>query len=228
MNIEINGIRSKLIKRLQIGGWDKPLKFFMNSSEFDELIISLRKEVEKGSRFTPPLKYIFNAFESTPYDETKVVIIGQDPYPQLNTADGIAFSCSIKNKPEKSLQYIFKALNATQWDSFDPDLTRWCKQGVLPINTALTTEIGNVGSHYKLWKPFTTQLLDHINHSVSPIFILMGKKAEEWEPLIDKCKRFKVPHPASAAYKGGTWDCKNVFSDVNKELKKRGKTEIIW
>jgi len=214
MNIEINNIRSKLIERLERGGWYKPLKFFMNSSEFDELIISLRKEVEKGYRFTPPLKYVFNAFESTPYDETKVVIIGQDPYPQFNTADGIAFSCSIKNKPEKSLQYIFKTLNGTQWDSFDPDLTRWCKQGV--------------GSHYKLWKPFTTQLLDHINHSVSPIFILMGKKAEEWEPLIDKCKRFKVPHPASAAYKGGVWDDKNVFTKVNEELKKQGKPEVIW
>tara|TARA_Y100000034_G_scaffold133051_1_gene197574 strand:+ start:1037 stop:1723 length:687 start_codon:yes stop_codon:yes gene_type:complete len=228
MNNKINYIRGKLIEKLEVNGWDKALKFFMNSSDFDELISHLRKEVDQGFRFTPPLKYIFNAFESTPYSKTNVFIIGQDPYPQLNTADGIAFSCSLKGKPEKSLQFIFKALHGSQWDSCKPDLKRWCEQGVLPINTALTTQIGKVGIHYLLWKPFTTQLLDHINHSFDGIFILMGKKAEEWEPLLDKQKIFKVSHPASAAYKGGTWDCKNVFSDVNKELKKRGKPQIIW
>ena len=228
MKIDINQIRLKLIKRLESNGWDKAVRFFMNSSEFDNLIQVLHKEVKQGLRFTPPLKSIFNALESTPYSKACVFILGQDPYPQLGVADGIAFSCSNKMKAEKSLQYIFKSLNGTQWDSLDPDLTRWCHQGVLPLNTAFTTQIGNVGSHYKLWKPFTTQLLDHINHSFDGIFILMGRKAEEWEPLLDKQKIFKVSHPASAAYQGGVWDDKNVFYQVNEELLKRGKTQIIW
>ncbi len=99
---------------------------------------------------------------------------------------------------------------------------------MLPLNTAFTTQIGNVGAHYKLWKPFTIQLLDHINHSFDGIFILMGKKAEEWEPLLDRQTIFKVAHPASAAYKGGVWDCQDVFNKVNQELRKKSKPEIIW
>tara|TARA_R110000824_G_scaffold201352_2_gene385360 strand:+ start:2140 stop:2826 length:687 start_codon:yes stop_codon:yes gene_type:complete len=228
MNIDINSIRTKLIGHLKEGGWDKALKFFMNSSEFDKLIEFLRQDVEKGYRFTPPLKYVFNGFKSTKYNDTKVIILDQNPYPQINTADGIAFSCSITGKPEKTLQYIFKSLDKDQWGSFNPDLTRWCKQGVLPLNTAFTTQIDKIGTHSKIWKPFTTQLLDHINHNVNPIFIIMGKKAEEWIPLIDNCKIFKVSHPTSAAYKDGIWDCKNVFTEVNKELQKRGKSQIIW
>jgi len=227
MDIDINHIRKKLIEKLEINGWNKALDFFMNSSDFDIVINALHAEVSEGHRFTPPLKDIFNAFEFTPYDKTTVFIIGQDPYPQLGTADGIAFSCSKKMKPEKSLQYIFKAIYGDYKDR-DPDLRRWCKQGVLPINTALTTQIGDVGSHYSIWKPFIIQLLDHINHSFHGMFILMGKKAEEWEPLLDKQVVFKVPHPASAAYKSGTWDCKNVFHDVNEELKMNGFPEIIW
>jgi len=228
MNIDVNVIRTKLIEHLKQGGWDNALKLFMNSSEFDKLIEFLRKDVEKGYRFTPPLKYVFNGFKSTKYNNTKVIILNQNPYSQLNTADGIAFSCSIKEKPEKALQYIFKELNGSQWDSFDPDLTRWCKQGVLPLNTAFTTQIDKTGTHCEIWKSFTTQLLDHINHNLDPIFILMGKKTEEWTPLIDNCKIFKVPHPASAAYNDGEWDCKNVFTQVNIELKKRGESQILW
>jgi len=228
MNIDINNIRTKLIDNLKQGGWNNALKFFMNSSEFNKLIEFLRKDVEKGYRFTPPLKYVFNGFKFTKYNETKVIILNQDPYSQINVADGIAFSCSIKKKPEKALEYIFKGLNKNQWESFDPDLTRWCKQGVLPLNTAFTTQIDKTGTHCEIWKSFTTQLLDHINHNLDPIFILMGKKTEEWIPLIDNCKVFKVSHPTSALYKEEVWDCKDVFIKVNEELKKRGKSQIIW
>jgi len=228
INIDINYIRVKLIEKLEINGWDKALKNFIMSSDFKAILKALKNEVDQGKRFTPPLKSIFRTFEHTPYTETKVLIIGQDPYPQLDTADGIAFSCSRKGKAEKSLQYIFKSLNPTQWDSLDPDLKRWCKQGVLCINTALTVEIKNIGSHYHIWKPFTTYLLDHINHNLKCNVILMGKKAEEWGPLLNKQKLFKVAHPASAAYKGGVWDDKNVFANVNKELEINNQPLIIW
>jgi len=226
MKIDINHIHGKLIEKLEFNGWYKAVRMFMHS-DIDKLLKCLRDEVSEGYRFTPPLKNIFSAFENTPYEKTNVVIIGQDPYPQLNTADGIAFSCSIKGKPEKSLQFIFKALYGSYEDQ-DPDLKRWCTQGVLPLNTAFTTRVNDIGAHYNLWKPFTQELLDHMNKEMDCIFILMGKKAEEWENLLQDSKIFKVSHPASAAYQGGNWDHKNVFNDVNSELKKRGKSDVIW
>ena len=117
--------------------------------------------------------------KSVPYKEIKVIVIGQDPYPQLGSADGIAFSCSKKGKAEKSLQYILKALNDEQGDV---DLRRWSNQGVLLLNTAFTCEINSIGSHINLWKPFAIYLFELLNrhHKNVPV-IMMGKKAEDWQ-----------------------------------------------
>jgi len=109
------------------------------------------------------------------------------------------------------------------------DLRRWSNQGVLLINTALTVEVNKIGSHYGIWKSFTEYLFDILNkYNKNVIFILMGRKAEEWAPLIPNNKIFKVAHPASAAYRGGEWDCKDVFNKVNEELIKQEKSCIAW
>jgi uracil-DNA glycosylase len=185
---------------------------------------TLLDNVNNGRRFTPMFKDTFNAFIECPYKETKVVIVGQDPYPQLGVADGIAFSCSKKDKAEKSLQYINKAI-----DTEHTDLRCWSNQGVLLINTALTVEVNKIGSHYGIWKSFTEYLFETLNrHNKDLVFILMGKKAEEWAPLLSNMKIFKVAHPASAAYRGGEWDSKDVFNKVNLELEKQDKICIEW
>ena len=128
----------------------------------------LYKLREDGKRFTPPLKQVFRAFEECPYDDLKVIFIGQDPYPQLGVADGISFSCGNTNKVQPSLRYIFEEIERTVYQEFpsyqDPDLTRWSKQGILMLNTALTVEVGKIGSHYDIWKPFTAYLLDWLNN----------------------------------------------------------------
>ena len=127
---------------------------------------------------------------------------------------------------EKSLQYILKALED---EDGDIDLRRWANQGVLLINTAFTVEINKIGSHYHIWKPFTEYLFENLNrHKKNTVFILMGKKAEEWQTLLPDCKILKCPHPASAAYRGGVWDSKNVFNDANSILENQGKTMINW
>jgi len=226
MNMEKNLIilKQNLKKDIESSGWADVLFPYIDSKLYDDLTDSLISLVEEGKRFTPKFKDIFNAFKECKYDDLKVVIVGQDPYPQLGSADGLAFSCSKKDKAEKSLQYINKAI-----DTDHTDLRCWANQGVLLINTALTVEVNKIGSHFWNWKPFTEHLFSKINQDNKDIvFILMGKKAEAWERLIPNQKIFKCTHPASAAYRGGIWDSNDVFNKTNIELNKQGKTLIDW
>jgi|TARA_R110002072_G_scaffold69136_2_gene167711 uracil-DNA glycosylase len=226
IEIDITNLRESLNNKLVDSGWEKMLSPYINGLDFDHIMNTLVANVNRGRRFTPRFKDVFNAFYECPYDDVKVVIVGQDPYPQLGSADGIAFSCSKKGKAEKSLQYILKALED---EDGDVDLKRWANQGVLLINTAFTVEINKIGSHYHIWKPFTEYLFENLNrHKKNTVFILMGKKAEEWQTLLPDCKILKCPHPASAAYRGGVWDSKNVFNDANSILENQGKTMINW
>ena len=226
MDIDINLLRDNLNNKLKDSGWDRMLSPYVNGLSFDYIMNKLRDSVEQGLRFTPKFKDVFNGFYECPYDNLKVVIVGQDPYPQLGVADGIAFSCSIKGKAEKSLQYILKALKD---EDGSVDLRRWSNQGVLLINTAFTCEVNKIGSHYGIWKSFTEHVFDNINrHNPDTIFILMGKKAEAWQTLLPNCKILKCSHPASAAYRGGEWDCNDVFNKANTMLIKQDKTCINW
>ena len=226
MDIDINLLRDNLNNKLKDSGWDRMLSPYVNGLSFDYIMNKLRDSVEQGLRFTPKFKDVFNGFYECPYDDLKVVIVGQDPYPQLGVADGIAFSCSIKGKAEKSLQYILKALED---ENGDVNLKRWSNQGVLLINTAFTCEINKIGSHYGIWKSFTEHVFENINrHNPDTIFILMGKKAEAWQTLLPNCKILKCSHPASAAYRGGEWDCNDVFNKANTILIKQDKTCINW
>ena len=228
MEIDINILRDNLNSKLKDSGWDRMLSPYVNGLSFDHIMNTLIENVENGKRFTPKFKDVFNGFYECPYNDLKVVIVGQDPYPQLGVADGIAFSCSRKGKTEKSLQYIFKSLYG-EHEGYNNDLRRWSNQGVLMINTAFTCEINKIGSHYSIWKSFTEYVFDNINrHNPKTIFILMGKKAEAWQTLLPNCKILKCSHPASAAYRGGEWDSNDVFNKVNLELEKQGKTCISW
>ncbi len=236
MEIKINNLRDNLIEKLEYTGWANMLSPYINGLSFDHIMNTLVDNVNNGKRFTPKFKNTFNAFIECPYEDTKVVIVGQDPYPQLGVADGIAFSCSNKGKAEKSLQYILKQtigdlskMGRVMYTPEECDLRRWSNQGVLLINTALTVEVNKIGSHYGIWKSFTEYLFDCLNrHKKDLVFVLMGRKAEEWAPLLSNMKIYKVAHPASAAYRGGEWDCKDVFNKVNNELTKQGKTCIEW
>ena len=226
MDIDINLLRDNLNNKLKDSGWDRMLSPYVNGLSFDYIMNKLRDSVEQGLRFTPKFKDVFNGFYECPYDDLKVVIVGQDPYPQLGVADGIAFSCSRKGKAEKSLQYILKALED---EDGSVDLRRWSNQGVLLINTAFTCEVNKIGSHYGIWKSFTEHVFENINrHNPDTIFILMGKKAEAWQTLLPNCKIIKCSHPASAAYRGGEWDCNDVFNKTNTMLIKQDKTCINW
>ena len=230
MDIDINLLRDNLNNKLKDSSWDRMLSPYVNGLSFDHIMNTLIENVEQGRRFTPKFKDVFNGFYECPYNNLKVVIVGQDPYPQLGVADGIAFSCSVKGKAEKSLQYILKQTTGkTVYTSEECDLRRWANQGVLLINTAFTCEVNKIGSHYGIWKSFTEHVFDNINrHNPDTIFILMGKKAEAWQTLLPNCKILKCSHPASAAYRGGEWDSNDVFDKANEILNTQDKACINW
>ena len=232
-SVNLQNVKEKLIERLADCGWGNKLRTFIKSSEMDSILESLLKEALDNKRFTPKVKDMFNAFVECPFDNTRVVIIGQDPYPQAGVADGIAFSCSNTMKTEASLKYIHGSIKKTVDNTYvgNADLKPWANQGVLLLNTAFTTTIGKPGAHQILWRPFMVQVIDSlIWEKQGLIYAFLGKKAQEYADLIpDNNHKIMVSHPASAAYeKLSEWDCEDMWNKINKYLEQDGKQRISW
>jgi len=223
-------IKEKLSELFLSYDW-RILDFFLNQFEYSILIDSLLEEKKKGHSFTPRLKESFSGILTCPPDNIKVIIIGQDPYPQPNVADGIAFSCSKTMKEQPSLRYIFNEIEKLYPNGYerDPNLIKYTRQGVIMLNTALTCRVNEIGSHYHIWKGFTSFFLEHINNRHKDcVAVLLGKKAEEWASHLSNLHIIKASHPASAAYSKGSWDSNDLFNKVNKRLEIIGKEPIIW
>jgi uracil-DNA glycosylase len=232
--INLEEVKQKLYERLRPSGWGDKLKTFIMSEDFDLILKTLLAEARAGRRFTPILKQLFRGFEECPYKDLKVVMIGQDPYPYQGVASGIAFDCANTGNVEASLRFMFKEIESTVYPegyTWDPSLARWSNQGILLINTALTTMIGKVGQHYNLWQPFLAFLFDTLNYS-NPglIYVFMGKKAAEWaESVSDDNHKLFTTHPAMAAHHDAErWDSGDVFNQVSKLVYDNYKQKIIW
>lgn len=233
--LDIEEIKEKIYAKLEPSGWARVLRGFIYSKDFENIILTLAKQSRDGKRFTPTMKNWFRAFEECPYDELKVVIVGQDPYPGINQADGIAFSLSTAEEMQPSLKYMLDAVNRTVYNGVNAsrgmDLKRWSNQGVLLLNTALTTTIGKVGQHYLVWRPFLAYVFDWLTwNNNGLVYIYMGKKADEWSDSVnDNNYKFFVSHPASASYNHlEQWDCKNVFQQTSDILQKNYNFDIEW
>ena len=196
-----------------------------------QLIINKRYE---ATTVYPPKAKIFNAFNTTKYDDLKVVIIGQDPYHGAGQAQGLCFStpANIPNPP--SMRNILKEIETdtkTQPQVLDGDLTPWARQGVLLLNAILTVEAGKAKSHQGLgWEIFTDTVIKHISDNFEGIvFLLWGAPAIAKSSLIDKTKHhiLTAPHPSPLSAYRGFFGCKH-FTKTNEILRKEGKTEILW
>lgn len=236
--LDLNTIIDKLYEDLVPSGWARVLRTFIYSSDFKNIIHTLAQESWDNKRFTPPIKDVFRAFKECPYEQLKVVIVGQDPYPGINIADGIAFSCSKSQTSlqiQPSLKFILQEVNRTVYNgeniSFDQDLTRWSNQGILMLNTALTVQINKIGSHYEIWKPMMNYLFDYLsNYNNGLVYIYMGKQAQNWSDSVnDNNYKLICSHPASAVYnKFKTWDCQDVFNKASEIIQKNYNYSIIW
>jgi len=195
--------------------------------------------VEKEDRLAsyPSRNLVFNAFELTPLDQVKVVIIGQDPYHDTlpngyPRAQGLSFSSPTYANVPPSLRTIYREINRTYPHFIPPqhgDLTSWSRQGVLLLNTCLTVKPGQAGSHKKIWYPFISKVLAAISE-VNPecIFLLWGRQATNIEGMIgSRSIIFKCDHPSPLA-RNSNFVGSNHFILANNELMKRGLTPIDW
>lgn len=214
--------------------WSAVLKQEFEKPYFVQLQAFLAAETEKGALIYPKEVDIFNAFEFTPFDQLKVVILGQDPYHGANQAHGLSFSVQKGIKPPPSLANIFKELKAEYHDfeiPKDGDLTDWAKQGVLLLNATLTVSAGKPGSHQKQgWETFTDTIIKSIaDLKENVVFILWGNYAQKKKTLIDTQKHsiIKSTHPSPFSAYNGFFGSK-PFSRANDYLVKVGKEPVEW
>ena len=196
------------------------------------LKLKLKEELISGKTIYPPKKEIFKAFELTAPENTKDIILGQDPYHNFNQANGLCFSVNEKQLLPPSLKNIFKELEDDLGikNYEHGDLSSWAKQGVLLMNTSLTVEKGKPGSHLKFgWEQLTDQVIRSFNKKKKIVFMLWGKSAAKKKKLIDEDKHFilEASHPSPFSCHKGFFGC-NHFSRCNNFLKTSGKEEINW
>ena len=214
--------------------WLKVLSDELEKPYFKELKSFLLNEQQKGFIVFPKNEDIFNAFNYTPFDQVKVVIIGQDPYHGQGQAHGLSFSVQKGIIPPPSLKNIYKELANDIQDFQIPnhgDLTSWAKQGVLLLNATLTVNAHEPGSHQKRgWEKFTDHVISEISgKKTGVIFLLWGKFAQQKEDLIDTTKHhvLKAAHPSPFSAYNGFLGSK-PFSKTNDILKKQGLSPINW
>ncbi|HEY4543933.1 MAG TPA: uracil-DNA glycosylase, partial [Tissierellaceae bacterium] len=181
----------------------------------------------------PDYTDLFNALNYTPYENVKVVILGQDPYHGKDQANGLAFSVKEGIKIPPSLRNIFKELNSDLGYKIplNGDLKKWAKEGVLLLNTSLTVIEAKANSHRnKGWEIFTDEIIKIVNKKETPVvFILWGNNAIEKEKFIDSSKHLilKAPHPSPLSSYRGFFDSK-PFSKTNEFLIKNNLKQIDW
>lgn len=214
--------------------WKSVLKDEFNKSYFKQIVTFLKTEKAVGKSIYPPGPLIFNAFNQTPFDKVRVVILGQDPYHGEGQAHGLSFSVPAGKKPPPSLVNVFKEIQTdigVQMPIQYGNLTKWAEQGVLLLNAALTVRAGEPFSHAKYgWADFTDAVIQKISdEKKGVIFLLWGKFAQEKQLLIDESKHYvlKAAHPSPFSADKGFFGCMH-FSKTNKLLAQNGQQPIDW
>ena len=212
--------------------WDEKLKIIWESKGFKNFLDAIYEEYDKKTIF-PPKDYIFNALKLTSYSNTKVVIVGQDPYHGVGEAHGLSFSVQDGIKLPPSLKNIYKELQDDLGiePSLKGDLTKWAKEGVLMLNAVLTVEKDKPASHRnKGWELLTDYIIKVLNAKEEPVvFILWGNFAKEKTKLITNDRHCIItsPHPSPFSARSGFFGSK-PFSKTNNFLKSKGLKEIDW
>ena len=211
--------------------WDNILKEEYTKEYFLKIKDLVRKEYQSKTIF-PPAKQVFYAFRMTPYKDTRVVILGQDPYHGVGEANGLCFSVNHDVKMPPSLKNIFKELKDDLGiERNDSDLSDWAKSGVLLLNSVLTVEKDKPASHKFIgWEEFTDNVIKKLNEKETPVvFILWGNFAKSKAKYITNPKHLIISsaHPSPFSVNYGFYGSK-PFSKTNEFLRKNNLKEIEW
>lgn len=212
--------------------WRSRLQSEFDAPYFEKLTNFVRQEYQQ-CRIFPPGRLIFNAFNLCPFDKTKVVIIGQDPYHELGQAQGLSFSVPEGMRIPPSLINIYKEIQDDLGVPMNPsgDLTRWAQQGVLLLNATLTVREGHAGSHQGHgWEQFTDAVIRVLSKErTGLVFILWGSYAQSKAYMIDQQKHLvlKSVHPSPLSAHRGFFG-NHQFSRTNAYLVQQGLTPIQW
>ncbi|MER3499163.1 MAG: uracil-DNA glycosylase [Chitinophagaceae bacterium] len=212
--------------------WKTILKDEFSKSYFENIVHHIKTEKLQGKTIYPPGRFIFNAFNTTPFHKVKVVILGQDPYHGVNQAHGLCFSVQHGVAAPPSLINIFKELQTDIGVKIPlhGNLTRWAAQGVFLLNASLTVRGGEPMSHAKIgWAQFTDTVIKKISDlKEHVVFMLWGRFAQEKAKLIDESKHLilKAAHPSPLSI-SGFLGCRH-FSKANEFLVKHGIDPIDW
>ena len=214
--------------------WERLLAEEFNLEYFKNLITFV-KEDYRSTICYPKGSQIFNAFDSCPIDNLKVVIIGQDPYHGAKQANGLCFSVNKGINHPPSLINIFKEIKSDLRLDFkekNGDLSNWAKQGVMLLNATLTVREGEAGSHQNRgWEIFTNKVIEIISKETNnTVFLLWGSFAKKKRKLIDtnKHKTLESGHPSPLSANRGYWFGNKHFSETNNYLESIGKNKIDW
>ncbi len=213
--------------------WQQVLGEEFEKPYFKNLVEFVRQEYE-ANRCFPPGKQIFSAFDHTPFDEVKVVIIGQDPYHGPGQAHGLCFSVGETVPMPPSLKNIFEEIRTDVGTPLpqNGNLKRWAHQGVLLLNATLTVRAHQAGSHQnKGWEKFTDAVIEKLSEEREGlVFLLWGGPAKKKGARVDTAKHLVLTsgHPSPLAANRGYWFGNKHFSKTNAYLKEKGKTPIVW
>lgn len=213
--------------------WKTVLKDEFDKPYFSKIVETLKLEKSHHEIIYPPGKLIFHAFDKTPFDKVKCVILGQDPYHGPGQAHGLCFSVNDGVKPPPSLVNIFKELHDDLGFPIPKsgNLEKWTDEGVLLLNAILTVKAHQPASHGKIgWEQFTDAVISKISdEKAGVVFLLWGSFARQKRALIDTSVHFvlEAAHPSPFSAFNGFFGCRH-FSKTNEILKKQDKIPIDW
>ena len=212
--------------------WKNALAGEFEKAYFASLVRFLHNEKASGKKIFPPGSQIFRAFDLTPVDQVKVVILGQDPYHGPGQAHGLSFSVPDNMQAPPSLKNIFKEIESDLGVRMSgyPNLEKWARQGVLLLNAVLTVRSGEAASHSKIgWEEFTDAVIRFVSDNCEGVvFMLWGNFARSKRDLIDRQRHYvlEAAHPSPLA-RGAFFGCRH-FSRANDILSSIGRQPVDW